>query len=247
MNFVKHTFNRQKFKKHFHTNYSIGFITNGAHKLELGSKRVLAKSQEIKVINPYEAHYALEESSWQYINFMPPKSVINSIIKDIYYKESNQNIQFQNKIVDLKANRYFVNLYSSKPNTLQYEENLQIFISYLLNYSSQKFKSINIDYSINKSIDYIHEYFLQDISLDELSNISNVSKYHFIKLFKKRTALTPHQYILNLRVEYGYSLILKNYPLAQVASICNFSDQSHFIRVFKQRYGFTPSELLKST
>jgi len=69
----------------------------------------------------------------------------------------------------------------------------------------------DIPNNIQKSLEYIHQYYLEDISLKILANISTLSKYHFIKVFKLKTGLTPHQYIINLRIEYGLKLIKQIY------------------------------------
>ena len=244
--FIQEKFSNQKFKKHFHKNYSIGLITSGSHKLELNSDKLLIKHHELKIINPYQAHFATEDSSWEYINFMPKLEIFATIFEEIYHKELKENLYFNNKLSDKKAVKYFVKLYKAKQNSLEYQESLRIFISYLLeNYSSKRYKKLEIDYSISKSIEYIHECFLEDITLDTLAGISYLSKYHFIRLFKEKTSLTPHQYILNLRIEYALKLIQKDMPLSLVAQSSGFSDQSHFIRLFKERFGFTPSKLLK--
>ena len=242
--FIQEKFSNQKFKKHFHKNYSIGLITKGSHKLELESDKLLIKDKEIKIINPYQAHFATEDSSWEYINFMPNFETFATIFEEIYHKELKENLYFKNRLSDTKAVKYFIKLYNSTQNSLEYQENLRIFISYLIeNYSHKKYKKVDIDYSVSKSLEYIHESFLEDITLQKLADISNLSKYHFIRLFKEKTSLTPHQYILNLRIEYAFKLIQKDMPLSLVAHICGFSDQSHFIRVFKDRFGFTPAKL----
>ena len=242
--FIQERFINQKFKKHFHQNYSIGFITKGSHKLEIGREKILIKNSEIKIINPYEPHFATEDSSWQYINFMPSSCTINTIASEIYQKEMQETIYFTNKINDAIARDKFLRLYSAKKNSLEYQECLIDFVSYLLNnYSSSSFESIDINYPIARSLEYIHEHFLEEIDLETLANISYMSKYHFLRIFKQKTLITPHQYILNLRIEYAYRLIQKDIPLSLIAQTSGFSDQSHFIRVFKQRFGFTPAKL----
>ena len=242
--FIKEKFFNQKFKKHFHKNYSIGLITKGSHKLEIESDKLVIKNYEIKIINPYQAHFATEDSSWEYINFMPNFKTFATIFEEIYHKELKESLYFKNQLRDREAIRYFIKLYNSKQNSLEYQENLRIFISYLIeNYSHKMYEKLDIDYPISKSIEYIHECFLEDITLQKLADISNLSKYHFIRLFKEKTSLTPHQYILNLRIEYAFKLIQKDMPLSLVAHTCGFSDQSHFIRVFKERFGFTPAKL----
>lgn len=243
--FVKHAFKNQNFKKHFHHNYSIGLITKGTHKLELEYDQLIVKKGKIKIINPYEIHLADGNIGWEYLNFMPNEKIIKTIAEEMCDDTVNCTIKFNNNIEDNNATQYFIKLYNSLHRGIEYQENFIILVSYLLKYYSfNELKIKQISSSIQKSIDYIHNYYLENISLDILANISSLSKYHFIKVFTKKTKFTPHQYIINLRLEYAIKLIKKNIPLAQISLSCGFSDQSHFIRTFKKYYGLTPSNLI---
>jgi AraC-like DNA-binding protein len=244
LNFIKHSFKKQEFKKHFHTNYSIGLIIQGIHSLQIENKKSTIIQGEIKIINPYELHIANGNLTWQYLNFMPNEQIIKNIAQDMCDDDINCEIRFKNYIKDTNATQFFLNLFKSLNSKFEYEENLIILISYLLkHYAFDKLDTKQIPKSIQNSIEFIHTYFYDDISLETLSNISNISKYHLIKIFKHKTGLTPHQYIINLRLEYSLKLIKKNIPLSQVAYECGFSDQSHFIKTFRKYYGLTPSLL----
>jgi len=243
--FIRHKFIKHSFKKHFHTYYSIGLITQGVHRLDIENEKSITVAGEIKIINPYDLHIADGNISWEYLNFMPTEKVIKSIAQDMCRENISHTIRFQNSIHDNLATKYFLNLFSSIDRNLEYEENFIIFISYLLR--NHTYNSINIKQiprNIQISIDFIHSNFLENISLELLSNLSKLSKYHFIKVFSQKTGLTPHQYIIDLRLDYALSLIKKNIPLSQIAVSCGFSDQSHFIRTFKKYHGYTPSLLI---
>jgi len=242
LNFIKHKFKPQKFKKHFHTNYSIGLITQGVHKLNIKNQELIATAKDIKIINPFEMHIADGAFSWEYINFMPEKETIDLIYQEIFEKEPKE-VEFQNSIRDKDAIGLFLRLYKSK-DAFEKEENFTIFISYLIkNFLKDRTTLPKISTPIKESIEFIRENFLEDITLDEVAKVSKISRYHLIKLFSKEVGLTPYQYILDLRLEYGFELIKLGYPLSLVAFEANFSDQSHFIKAFKARYGFTPSLL----
>ncbi len=239
--FVKHSFKKTEFKKHFHKDYSIGLILEGTHKLELNKDNIIASKGEIKIINPYDLHIADGTSPWKYLNFMPDEKAIKDFAQDLCDDIVDCDIRFNSFIKDQKATHYLLKIANSLNNTLEYEENLTIFISYLLKHYGYKNIHIkDIPKNIKNSIEYIHENFLENLSLDEIAFVSGLSKYHFIKLFKEKTGLTPHKYIIDLRIEHAKILMKKNIPFSQIALYCGFSDQSHFIRSFKKHYGYTP-------
>jgi AraC-like DNA-binding protein len=71
------------------------------------------------------------------------------------------------------------------------------------------------------------------------------------KLFKKQVGFTPHDYLLNRRMELAKSIMLSgasnqysDYTVAQIAEMCGFSDPLYFSRVFKKYFGIAPSDFI---
>lgn len=245
IDFIKHRFQPQEFKVHFHKSYSIGLILDGIHKLKLHNDDLIINKGQIKIVNPYESHIADGNIPWEYLNFMPTKEIIQEIAQEMCDDATECIIRFKNSINDPEATQYFINLFNSLDRNLEYEENFILLVSHLLKrYAFNDLDIKDISSNIKRSIEYIHSCYLDDISLDSLADISKLSKYHFIKVFHKKTGITPHQYIVNLRLEHALALIKSNIPLSEVAFMSGFSDQSHFIRTFKKCYGITPSLLL---
>lgn len=92
---------------------------------------------------------------------------------------------------------------------------------------------------------YIHENLHQTMALDDLAAIAQLSPYHFLRLFKQRLGVTPHQYILQCRVDRAAWLLRHSQTsLAEIATTVGFCDQSHLTRCFKRRLGVTPKQFL---
>lgn len=90
---------------------------------------------------------------------------------------------------------------------------------------------------------YIQEHLAQDISLKTLADLAGVSPFHFLRLFKRTTRLTPHRYLLERRLERARELLRQgSLSLAEVAVEVGFCDQSHLTLHFKRAYGLTPGE-----
>ena len=95
--------------------------------------------------------------------------------------------------------------------------------------------------------EYIHEHFNQDVKLIELAAIVQISPYHFLRLFKQKMGVTPHQYILQQRIERAKFLLQHSeLSLAEIALRVGFCDQSHLTRCFKRLVGITPKQLLQA-
>ena len=71
--------------------------------------------------------------------------------------------------------------------------------------------------------------------------MARLSPFHFSRLFKGSTGLTPHQYVLRWRVEESKRLLRhSNMEIADIAQRLRFSDQSHFTSLFHRLTGETP-------
>jgi AraC family transcriptional regulator len=91
--------------------------------------------------------------------------------------------------------------------------------------------------------DYINTHLDLDLKLTELSTIAQISPYHFLRLFKKSVGITPHQYILQQRIDRAkYLLQSSNLDISEIAFRVGFCDSSHLTRCFKNSLGKTPSQ-----
>ncbi len=102
-------------------------------------------------------------------------------------------------------------------------------------------------FTLQQVTEYIHEHLHQDLKLIELSAIAQLSPYYFLRLFKQRLGITPHQYILQCRIEKAKHLLQQTQlSIADIALQTGFSDQSHMTRCLKQKLGMTPKQLLQA-
>ncbi|AJY50010.1 helix-turn-helix transcriptional regulator [Halomonas sp. KO116] len=89
---------------------------------------------------------------------------------------------------------------------------------------------------------YIHAHLDRDISLDDISQAAHISKYHFLRLFRQQYGITPHQYVINCRINAARAALDVGASLTEVALRYGFADLSHFNRRFKRIYGMTPHQ-----
>ncbi|MGG3571437.1 AraC family transcriptional regulator [Bacillus gobiensis] len=97
---------------------------------------------------------------------------------------------------------------------------------------------------LDGALQYIHAYLERDISLDDIATAAHISPSHLIRLFKKATGVTPHQYVIRERIRKAKKLLLSGHPVHEVAALLGFSDQSHLHRHFKRIIGVTPREFV---
>jgi AraC-like DNA-binding protein len=90
--------------------------------------------------------------------------------------------------------------------------------------------------------DYCFSHLGEKITLDELAALCALGRFQFIKQFKQSIGMTPHAWLLRLRLERACALLSQgSRAIAMVAQEVGFYDQSHFNRAFRQAYGVAPS------
>ncbi|KAF3884930.1 MULTISPECIES: AraC family transcriptional regulator [Nostocales] len=94
---------------------------------------------------------------------------------------------------------------------------------------------------LQKVADYVHDRLNQDISLSEMAGVLNLSQYHFCRLFKQSTGVTPHQYLTRYRIDRAKQLLLNTeLTITEITFELGFNNHSSFTRLFKQYTGVTP-------
>lgn len=77
----------------------------------------------------------------------------------------------------------------------------------------------------------------------DLAHVCGLSEVYFRKLFTEEFHVTPHRYLVGLRIQKAQQLLREGgFRVAQVAERCGFSNEYHFSRAFKRLTGMTPSE-----
>jgi AraC family transcriptional regulator len=94
---------------------------------------------------------------------------------------------------------------------------------------------------LRRVLEYIQAHLEHELSLAALAAVAQMSPYYFSRLFKQSTGLSPHQYILQQRIEWAKQLLAEaRLSIAAVAQRVGFASQAHLTMVFRQWVGTTP-------
>ena len=94
---------------------------------------------------------------------------------------------------------------------------------------------------------YIEDHLTSDLSLEELARLVDLTRFHFARAFKVSTGLSPHQYVLQRRIERSQDLLLAtDLDIGAIAQRVGFKDAPNFTRSFVKRVALTPRDFRRN-
>jgi len=99
--------------------------------------------------------------------------------------------------------------------------------------------------AVADALAHIHANYARELPLNEIAAAAHLSPFHLARLFKQSLGVSPHQYLIQLRVNSARWLLSAGSgerSLAELANAVGFADQSHLTRHFKRVLGVTPGQ-----
>lgn len=95
--------------------------------------------------------------------------------------------------------------------------------------------------------EYIERHWLEEFNLDKAAGSVNLSRYHFSRLFKKFTSMTPFSYYQYIKIcKLKEKLCDINLSVGEAFSACGVDYNGSYARVFREKVGMTPSQYRKA-
>ena len=250
----KATYRAHSFTPHFHEEYAIGILLEGSQEKYCRRSKHIIHKGKISVINPGEVHSAgpVDKNGWSYRMLFVNASLLREIYTQIMGKQ--QDYPFFSKLVidDDKLFNMVLSLHHilERPDTSLLEKEstfLSVMGKLLQKYTDVKSESRILKSSgkhINKVKEYLDQNYEEDISLEMLSELTKISPFYLLRLFKKEVGSTPHIYLTQRRIKKAKQFLTSGDSLSDVAYKTGFVDQSHFTNRFKNIVGITPGQYM---
>lgn len=88
---------------------------------------------------------------------------------------------------------------------------------------------------------YLDQNYVNPISLDRISEMFCVNKYHLIRTFKKKFHITPINYLIAVRLSNARELLMGiDLSVKSIAWMVGYNDESYFVKEYEKKYNITP-------
>ncbi|MBE6731836.1 MAG: helix-turn-helix transcriptional regulator [Ruminococcaceae bacterium] len=255
----------------WHEEMEVKYFLKGGAVINCGSNCFLTEKDDLVIINPYEYHNTeiFEEGNnpvYHMMNINLSHPAVYTVFKD------NKELFEGNEAKLPEIIPFFLNRLSNTDSLCvklftmlcdEYDRNgneftplaenlLRSFLYSLINYAvnpdhPQNYKSLNsATVDIVPALQYIDSHFNEDINLNTLSDLCNLSVSRFSHLFKEVTGTSAIQYVNDLRVSKA-SMYLNTTTLSisAIAQKIGFDDAAYFSRIFRKITGISPSDYRK--
>lgn len=241
---------RYAFDKHFHDAYTIGLNESGLGQSFVRGQLVDSPANSFNLINPGEVHTgkAGDDQSWRFRNLYISSVLMQSLLEQLDHRQPTLPVFREPVAHDPALRSRFLNVFQvldqAIPLLTQQSLLLELMAHLLQHHSDIEAPPTAAQESRAVALvrAYLEEHYTKNVSLETLSQISQLSPYYLVRCFRQQLGLPPHQYQRQVRLLKAKQALHTSQSLAVIASDAGFFDQSHFTRSFKRVFGVTPGQ-----
>lgn len=238
----------QKFPNHFHDYYVIGFIERGRRHLSCKGEEYTVEPGDLLLFNPGDNH-TCEQIDGKTLDYccinIQPESMKKAVFEitgreDLPYFATP--VLFHSELISMLKELHLMVMGEEKG--FRKEEIFFLLLEQLLEEYTDKMPSKDKDQSqeVKSICEFLEKNYKNNITLDDLSNLTGLSKYYLLRSFTKQKGISPYSYLETIRIDKAKKLLEQGMLPIEVALLTGFSDQSHFSNFFKKFIGLTPKQ-----
>lgn len=237
--------------RHWHEEYQLVFVESGAGDITYRGQNFLVPPASLYVVHPGEIHSnrAFENEGISFRTIFLKTEVVERIVADLQSGFGGLPFFPSTANFDKRTIQKFVRLhrtFEETSSTLEREICLYNFLAGLISGYAEcrppPRRSDTGPSAISDARDYLIANFSEQVSLEKLARMANLSSFHFCRVFAKQFGLPPHEFQTQVRLVQAKRYLQAGMNISQVAFSTGFADQSHLTRHFKRVLGVTPGQ-----
>jgi AraC-like DNA-binding protein len=248
------TYITHAFARHTHDGFAIGIIEQGAEGFYYRGAEYIAPAGSVVVINPGEVHtgQAVTKAGWTYRMLYPAIPLVQKAMVEITGRPTDipnfPEPVIQDEYLGQLIRQLHLVLEDPATPALERESHFVSTLVQLINRHATRSPDLRPagreHQAVRRVREYLEAHYAENVLLDQLAVIADLSPFHLLRTFRAETGLPPHAYLTQVRVERAKALLAQGWPAAQVAFETGFADQSHLTKRFKGIVGVAPGQYL---
>jgi len=252
---IRHTASEAcEFLPHSHSAFTVTVILAGSLRATIGSADFNLSKGQIAFTNPNENHSA-NSSGVEFISVSINPVLVNELVTETGLTRADADIAFQSNVAQDETVIQIARAIASEiaDRRAGHEAMIEAMVRQLTIHLLRNHLTVRktarielsragpVDRRLRRAIEFMHDNFSRELALEEIASSAYLSEYHFARLFKQITGITPHAYLANLRIERARRMLIETtLPIIEIAATVGYQSQSHFTKVFKSVTGVTP-------
>lgn len=241
------TFRTHRYALHTHDTYVVGAIVAGCETWNVRGARRYARPGDLVFVHPQEVHDGEPYGAgYCYRMTYPTAALLHGVATEISGRQTVGTPFFAEPVVaDARGAALVVAAHRAVEaggDVLAADELLsRAYAHCLVRHARVAPSSVGREPgAVGRVKAVLAERHAEDLPLAALAAEAGLSPHHLIRAFRRDTGLTPHAWLLSVRVEAAKVRLRRGEAPADVATATGFCDQPHLTRAFKARVGVTP-------
>ena len=248
-------FFHHRFNKHFHEAYTIGLNEAGQGCCRHHGGDCVYNPGSFNLINPGDIHTGQVASTdgWTFRNIYISLPLIEQTLTQLEWPGRGIPYFKEPILWEPSLRPIFYQLFNAliEPTAQLAQQSLLLeLLSRLFSVHAEQRFNLSPPLSESKSVArvraYLEAHYSENVSIDHLAQLVNLSPYYLIRSFRQQVGCPPHQYQRHWQLLQVKRALRTPNPLSDIAVEHGFYDQSHLNRSFKRTFGVTPGQYQKS-
>ena len=243
-----------EFEPHTHTDFTVTVVLAGRMSVTIGADRYDLSPGLIALTDIGRTHGG-QSTDAEFLSISLSPAIVNEMVTELGMTRTNAEIVFRASLVTDELINDMARAITGEiaRERLGHAEMLDALVRQLVIHLLRAHLNVRksarvelsragpVDRRLRRALEFMHDNFSRELSLEEIASAAYLSEYHFARLFKQILGITPHVYLANLRLERARRLLAETtFSISEIAGMVGYQSQSHFTKIFKSVTGVTP-------
>jgi AraC-like DNA-binding protein len=242
--------------RHWHEEYQFCFVQSGASELKFRGSSLLTPPASLFMVSPGEVHSnrVFDRAGCSYRDLFVGAELMQRVATEVQGARTGLPFFPTAVVFDREVIVQYLELHIALERPASRLERQTLVVNFLVALIQRfaetrpRARTGGVErQAVRRALDYLVEYYAENVSLENLARIANLSPFHFNRVFSEEFGMPPHAFQTQLRIARAKALLRQGWLIPQVACQTGFFDQSHLNRHFKRVVGVSPGQFQLSS